>query len=69
MTYKTYRKKTLQLMTPWVEGFDMEGVSVSDIDKLCGSPKDGDMIAIGSSLKDDKWLISKEAFEHTYEKG
>lgn len=64
---KAYRKKHLQPMTPWVEGFDMTGVSVSEPDREDGSPKEGDMIAHNPRNSTDRWLIAADFFQANYE--
>jgi hypothetical protein len=53
-------------MRPYVEGEDMTGISVSDGDKLVGSPKRGDMIARNPTDHSDKWLVSEVYFEKNY---
>lgn len=65
--YKQYKRKGLSEMTPWVEGFDMTGVSVSEADKENGSPLPGDMIARNPNDHDDKWLVAKAYFEENLE--
>src|SRR5215469_7216787 len=45
MDYKRYRRTQIAEMEPWVEGYDMTGVSVSASDRAAGSPRAGDMIA------------------------
>lgn len=64
---KLYKKKTIQPAEEWREGFNMDGVSVSDADKAKGSPKEGDMIAHNPRDPSDKWLIEQAAFAETYE--
>ena len=63
---KNYIKKQVQPMTPYKSGMDMNGVSISDADKNNGSPKDGDMIAVSPSNKDDRWLVAKKFFDDNY---
>lgn len=65
--YKMYKKKTLTEATPWTPEFDMTLVSVSEADKLSGSPKVGDMIARNPNNPDDLWLIEANTFAETYE--
>ena len=61
--YRTYKRKVTEgSLTPWVPGFDMTGVSVSDEDKAKGSPKAGDMIARNEKKHADKWLVEEEYF-------
>lgn len=62
-----YRKINRQPMTPWVEGIDMDNVSISQVDVDNGSPKTGDMIAHSEENPNDRWLISQAFFEENYE--
>ena len=64
---KCYKKKQVQPMEPWSPKISMEGVSVSEPDKLNGSPKLGDMIAVNPSDINDKWLVAKKFFDDNYE--
>lgn len=64
---KLYRKKTTQQMEPWIEGYDMSGVSVSEPDQQNGSPMVGDMIAVNAENAEDKWLVAAEFFNQNYE--
>jgi hypothetical protein len=64
---KLYRKKGLLRAEPWHDDTDMQGVSISDLDKVHGSPRDGDMIATNADNPKDRWLISKNYFEANYE--
>jgi len=43
--YKKYRRKQVAEMRPYQDGDDLNGVSISDVDRNAGSPKPGDMIA------------------------
>ena len=54
-------------MTPWVPGFDMANVSISDADIRNGSPRAGDMIARNPKDHNDKWLVAKQYFEDNLE--
>lgn len=67
MNYKSYKRKGLSEMTEWFEGFNMENVSISEADKLNGSPKLGDMIARNPKNHNDKWLVAKKYFEDNLE--
>lgn len=62
-----YRKKQLQEMTPWTPDTDMTGVSVSNADRLNGSPKMLDMIATNPQNPNDKWLVAHKFFIENYE--
>jgi hypothetical protein len=64
---KLYRKKELQPMIEWEPDMPMELVSISEADRLNGSPKQGDMIAVNPKDATDMWLVSKEYFEANYE--
>jgi len=64
---QNYRKKSIQPMQPWDSDIDMDFVSVSEPDKLNGSPKEGDMIAINPKDISDMWLVAKTFFEDNYE--
>jgi len=61
---KYYRKKNTQLMTEWNTEVNMDGVSISDADLANGSPRIGDMIAIGDG--DDRWLVAEKFFNDNY---
>lgn len=65
--YQQYKRKGLSEMTPWVEGFDMTNVSVSEVDKQNGSPKPGDMIARNPKNHQDKWLVAEKYFNDNLE--
>lgn len=69
MTYgvKYYRKKTKQAMKPWTKDIDMTYVSISKPDKLNGSPKKGDMIAVNENDCQDRWLVAEKFFKDNYE--
>lgn len=64
--FKKYRKTQSQEMRPYVDGEDLTGVSISEEDKLNGSPKDGDMIARNTSNHNDQWLVAAEFFKNNY---
>lgn len=63
---RNYVKKKVQPMEPWVDGYDMEGVSVGSDDAANGSPKQGDMIAHDPTNPSDRWLISSAFFASNY---
>jgi hypothetical protein len=44
-TYKQYRRTQVAEMRPYQRGDDLNGVSISDVDRNAGTPKPGDMIA------------------------
>jgi hypothetical protein len=65
--FKQYRKKGIAEMRAYVAGEDMSGVSVSEVDKSNGSPKEGDMIVRNVKNHEDQWLISAKYFQDNFE--
>lgn len=65
--WKQYRRKGLSEMRPYLAGEDMSGISISDADKINGSPKEGDMIARNPKNHDDQWLVANKYFEDNLE--
>ena len=63
---KDYIKNKTQPMEPWVDGYDMDMVSISQADLDNGSPKTGDMIAVSSDNENDKWLVAEDFFKANY---
>jgi len=64
---KLYRKKGSTPMYPYDKKMILTSVSISEADKLAGSPKEGDMIAYNPDDPMDRWLIAKKYFEDNYE--
>lgn len=64
---KYYRKKESQGMMEWEDGLPMALVSISEADKLSGSPKVGDMIAVNKNDATDMWLVAEKFFKENYE--
>lgn len=62
-----YRKKDLQEMIPWEPGMPIDNVSISNADRMSGSPKEGDMTAINKNDPLDQWLVEKKFYEDNYE--
>jgi len=62
-----YRKKELQPMMPWEPDMPMDLVSISEADKINGSPKSGDMIAVNPNEATDMWLVASDYFMANYE--
>ena len=55
-------------MREYVEGEILPSkVSISEADKLNGSPKLGDMIARNPLNHEDQWLVAKDYFEQNLE--
>lgn len=66
--FKQYRRTNLAEMRPFVEGEDLDGkVSISQEDRLMGSPKPGDMIARNPKNHEDQWLVSEQYFNDNFE--
>jgi hypothetical protein len=65
--FKQYRKKQLAEMRPYIVGeVFSDFVSISQVDKDNGSPKEGDMIARNPENHLDQWLVAKDFFEQNY---
>lgn len=65
--YMPFRRSQIAELSRWEEGFDMAGVSISEVDAFNGSPKSGDMIARNPANHDDKWLVAAEYFAANFE--
>lgn len=65
--FKQYRRRELAELTPWVEDTNMKKVSVAEVDRLNGSPKEGDMIARNPKNHDDQWLVAKQYFQDNFD--
>lgn len=65
--FKQYRRKQIAELRPYVEGEDLQGVSISEADRLAGSPKPGDMIARNPKNVMDTWLVAAQYFADNFE--
>lgn len=65
--WKKYKRKGLSEMRPYVEGEDLSGISIADVDRAEGSPKVGDMVARNPKNHDDQWLVAKQYFDDNLE--
>lgn len=65
--FKKYRRTAIAEMRPFVEGEVLEGVSISEVDKVNGSPKVGDMIARNPANHKDQWLVAESYFKSNFE--
>jgi len=65
--FKRYRRKQIAELRPYVPGENMEGISISEADKLAGSPKLGDMIARNPKNHDDQWLVAAQYFTDNFD--
>ena len=64
--FSNYRLVTYFEMADWTPEFDMTGVIVSQVDRINGSPKEGDKIVRHPVDSNDRWLITAEDFRHHY---
>jgi hypothetical protein len=64
--FKKYRRKQIAEMADWEPGFDMTGMSVSEVDARSGSPKSGDKIARNPNNHADKWLVTAAYFAENF---
>ena len=65
--YKQFRRKQVAEMRPYQDGDDLNGVSISNVDRNAGSPKSGDMIARNPKNHTDKWLVAAKYFADNFE--
>ena len=65
--FKRYRRKQNAELRPYVQGENMDGISVSDADAKAGSPKAGDMIARNPENHEDQWLVAAQYFADNFE--
>jgi hypothetical protein len=61
--WRQYRRKALAEMRPYQPGEMLTGVSISEADRLTGSPKAGDMIARNPKNHADQWLVAAQYFK------
>jgi hypothetical protein len=66
-SFKPYCRKQIAELRPYRAGEAMEGVSVSEVDRAAGSPKEGDMIARNPKNHDDQWLVAAVYFRDNFE--
>lgn len=65
-SWRKYQKKSTTEMIPWSRQLDMTNVSISEHDKVNGSPKPGDFIARGEDPT-DMWLVSAKYHKEHYQ--
>jgi hypothetical protein len=65
--FKQYRRRRNAELRPYVQGENMDGISVSDADAKAGSPKAGDMIARNPENHEDQWLVAAQYFADHFE--
>jgi len=64
--WRQYRRKALAEMRRYQPGETLTGVSISESDRLAGSPKAGDMIARNPKNHADQWLIAAQYFKDNF---
>ena len=64
--FKQYRCTQIGEMRPYVEGENLQGVSISAVDRSHGSPELGDMIARNPKNHADQWLVSAQYFADNF---
>jgi hypothetical protein len=65
--FQQYRRKQIAELRPYVEGEQLDGVSISASDRVAGSPKLGDMIARNPKNHADQWLVAAAYFADNFE--
>lgn len=64
--FRKYSKIAFGELRPYIEGEDMTGISIADIDVKNGSPQLGDYIARNPNNYDDQWLVSAQYFKTNF---
>lgn len=66
--YKQYRRTNIAEMFPYNPHESLgSDVSISEVDRANGSPKEGDMIARNPDNHNDRWLIAEKYFKDNFE--
>ena len=66
--WKKYKRKGVSEMRPYRRGeVLLPEVSISEADRLNGSPKVGDMIARNPKNHNDQWLVAEKYFNDNLE--
>ena len=66
--FKQFRRKAIAEMRPYVPEEDLpSSVSISEADRLGGSPRLGDMIARNPKNHGDMWLVAEAYFVGNFE--
>ena len=61
--WRQYKRTSIAELRPYVPGEDMGGISVNDVDRANGSPREGDMIARNPLNHAERWLVSQLYFK------
>ena len=65
--FTQYRRKQIAELRPYVPGEAMDEISVAEVDRQAGSPKEGDMIARNPANHADRWLVARAYFDANFE--
>ena len=66
--FEKYLRTQIAEMRPYIEGEDMTGISIAQVDVDAGSPKHGDMIARNPKNHADQWLVAAQYFSDNFER-
>lgn len=66
-TFTQYRRKQIAELRPYEPDEPMDLVSVAQVDRDAGSPKEGDMIARNPKNHFDQWLVAAAYFADNFE--
>lgn len=67
LPFAHYRRKQIAELRAYVPGEPLDGVSISEKDRLAGSPLCGDMIARNPDNHTDQWLVAAKYFADNFE--
>jgi hypothetical protein len=67
MPFTQYRRRMIAELRPYEFGEDLSRVSIAEVDKVAGSPKQGDMIARNPKNHEDQWLVAEQYFKDNFE--
>lgn len=65
--WRQYRRSKIAELRHYVPGETLEGVSIADVDRKAGSPREGDMIARNPKNHADQWLVAAAYFADNFE--
>jgi hypothetical protein len=68
MEFKPYASEDITECRPYEEGENLDGVTISGLDRQFGHPKAGDMIARMPKNPDYLWLIPGDYFTAYYKR-
>ena len=64
--FKRYVRTNIAEMVPYHKGLSLKDVSIAEVDRRNGSPKEGDMIARNPKNHNDKWLVAAQYFKDNF---